>query len=187
MENQLDEDLAGNAKSPVAIFPVLLKSFLIYILILCICFVVYYAIGESAGLLGKLSGGQTFGTLFLEEGITLLLWTIVFLIPGHYLQNATFHLFDKSIIKNAFIPFTFWFVLLLSSFLLNFIEGMPPLKEVTEISLTFGGVFCWYFLLCLLISWYLKHQNKAWYLGTFFAHWFVFSLLTVLYHSSMLP
>jgi len=181
MENQLDEHLSGNAKLPVSKFPALVKGFIVYFLLLAICGVAYYTIGETLGLLSMLKDIEGITGILLHEATTLFMISLVFLIPGHYLQGIAFPLYDKSIVKSAFVPFFFWFVLLIVSYLGNSIEGSGGIETLPDFFLIFSTVFCWYFSLCLIISWYMKHKNKTWYLGSFLLHWLIASLIGTAY------
>ena len=181
MIEQLDEHLSGDNKPPAPKFPILVRSFLVYILLLALGFVLFYTLTESLGLMARYQNPSTFLGLFIRESFPLLMWSIIFLLGGHYLQGQAYPLYQESIIKTAMVPFIFWFVILILSFIGNSMEGSSPIQDIPRTFLILCSIISWYFTLCLLISWYFKHQSKPKYFGSFLAHWLVSTLMASLY------
>lgn len=177
---QLDEHLSGATKYSPPSFIQIGSTFFIYLLILTVSFISYYAAFESFGLFDFLYRHQRDSEIPSYDITVFLALYFIFVISNYYLQGRLYNLLGQSVLQTTLIPMLFWGTIIVIAFLYDPYQGIPfpnlfvPFLRISTALILYG-------LFSFIIALYFKHQNKTKYCAALFAHWllcfFVFSCL----------
>ncbi len=176
MKNQLDEHLTKEEIVAQPKFLPILSGLAIYFFSIAGLFVLLYFIFESGNWRSFMEGELMYN--IREEILRFLLLTLVFFIPGHFLQRKMYALYHQSVIRSAMVPVLFWNVFLTISILNLFWTGEHQGASIWVIVAVWGGLNTWIITLSLFISWYFSHEKKWLYLLCFLAHCLISSAVT---------
>jgi hypothetical protein len=112
-----------------------------------------------------------------EKSYRLLLIEMAFLIPGYFLQNKMYPLYNRSIVGSAMVPVVFLNIFLVIVLISRFWTGLEEGETVAYDIISSVLANVWIISLSLFISWYFKHRKKWLFILCIFVHWMLSSLI----------